>query len=313
MIPERIIGKHIGEDPGPLLICLAGVHGNEPAGVKALESVFQMLKLEYKINPGFRFQGMLLGLRGNRRALKGGDRYMREDLNRLWTTENVEKVRNTPVENLEDEDLELRELVDVIYQTIDDYQPASIVLMDIHTTSAHGGIFTLVTDDPESHRIGIELHAPVITGMLAGLEGTTLHYFVAENFGIETTGICFEAGQHEEPNSVKNAIAAIINCMRSIECVSADDVENKHDELLIRHSQNLPKVAHLIDKHNLKRHDKFFMLPGYRNFQKVEKNEVLAFDKSGAIRASEDALILMPFYQRQGEDGFFLIKLVEGF
>ena len=55
------------------------------------------------------------------------------------------------------------------------------------------------------------------------------------------------------------------------------------------------------------------MVEGYKNFQKVEEGEVLAQDKSGKIVAPEDALVLMPLYQQQGEDGFFLIKEVEGY
>ena len=34
-----LIGTHAGERPGPLLVCVGGVHGNEPAGVRALEAV----------------------------------------------------------------------------------------------------------------------------------------------------------------------------------------------------------------------------------------------------------------------------------
>ena len=37
----------------------------------------------------------------------------------------------------------------------------------------------------------------------------------------------------------------------------------------------------------------------------------IAQDKQGPIEAPEDALLLMPLYQSQGEDGFFLIKKLE--
>jgi len=50
------------------------------------------------------------------------------------------------------------------------------------------------------------------------------------------------------------------------------------------------------------------MYPDYKNFQKVSKGEVIAKDKNGEIVAPVDALILMPLYQKQGDDGFFLIK-----
>ena len=46
----------------------------------------------------------------------------------------------------------------------------------------------------------------------------------------------------------------------------------------------------------------------YRNFDKIYKGELLAHDAHGEIRALCDGLILMPLYQKQGSDGFFVIK-----
>src|SRR5690606_21737944 len=171
-----------------------------------------------------------------------------------------------------------------------------------------GGLFTICTDDPESIRIALELHAPVIKGMLYGIEGTTLHYFNNENFLRETVSVSFESGQHDDALSVNRAIAALINCMRTIGCVEAGHVENRHDSLLIEYSKGLPQVAQLVVTKRIKPEDEFRMMPNFRNFQKVKKGELLATDKSGEIYAPEDALILMPLYQQQGDDGFFLVK-----
>jgi len=46
----------------------------------------------------------------------------------------------------------------------------------------------------------------------------------------------------------------------------------------------------------------------YANFDPVTKGELLAYDRHGEIRAKFDGLILMPLYQKQGNDGFFIIK-----
>lgn len=53
------------------------------------------------------------------------------------------------------------------------------------------------------------------------------------------------------------------------------------------------------------------MLPGYENFQLVKKGEVIAEDSNGPIVVKEDGLLLMPLYQNKGEDGFFIIKVLE--
>lgn len=313
MSVNRIIGKYTGTKKGPLLIVTAGMHGNEPAGIQALELISKMLEVEPLTNPSFDFCGRFIGLRGNLQAIQAGERFIKTDLNREWTSENVNRIRNTPLELLQNEDLELYEILSVIEEELETYQPDKFVLLDLHTTTAYGGIFSIATDDPESVRIGVELHAPVIKGMLKGIDGTTLHYFNNKNFKPETVAVCFESGQHQEHLSVNRAIAAITNCMRTIGCVRAEDVENRHDALLIEYSRYLPKVADLIMCHSIKQGDEFQMMPNYKNFQKVQKGELLAHDRHGPIFAEAAGRLLMPLYQKQGNDGFFLIQAVEAF
>lgn len=308
---ERIIGKYTGVERGPLLICLAGMHGNEPAGIRALESLFQMLEVEPMVNPDFHFCGRIIGLRGNVQALRLQQRFLEKDLNRQFTPENVQRVRQLPIAQLTAEDLELRQLLEAVEEEIADYHPECLYFLDLHTTTADGGIFAITTDDETSIRIGVELHAPVITGMLKGLRGTTLHYFNTENLGVPTVAITFEAGQHDDPLSVNRAIAAIVNCLRTIDCVKAEHVENRHDQLLQDYARHLPKVAHLIKSHPIHDNDGFTMVPGYQNFQKVKKGETLAYDHNGPIIVEIDARVLMPHYQQQGNDGFFLVKEVK--
>ena len=144
--------------------------------------------------------------------------------------------------------------------------------------------------------------------MLEGLHGTTLHYFQQKNFDIPITSITFEAGQHDEPLSINRSIAAIINCMRTSENVKAEHVENQHDKLLIEHSKNLPKVCQLNYGHSILSGDGFVMVPGFKNFDFIKKGTILAHDSQGPVVAKCDGLLLMPLYQNQGNDGFFIIE-----
>jgi len=306
----RIIGRYKGRRHGDLVIAFAAMHGNEPAGVRALDMVFHMLQVEPKQNPTFDFIGQIIGIKANTRAEQVSQRFLSKDLNRQWTDENVQRVKSSAIDNLRDEDLELREIIDLLNKEIKDYQPKRLIILDLHTTTADG-IFSIATDDPESIKIAKAMHAPVITGMLSGLKGTTLHYFDTTNFSYPTIAITFEAGKHNDPLSTRRAIAATINLLRSVGCVRSEDVENRHDDLLINYSKTLPKVAELLNVHTIEPEDNFIMQPGYKNFQAIQAGELLAYDQSGPIHASDDANILMPLYQKQGEDGFFLIKVLE--
>ena len=310
---ERIIGRYVGNEKGPLLIVFGAMHGNEPAGVKALELMFKMLEVEPITNPDFNFKGCLLGLVGNVRARRKGVRFINRDLNRQWTKENIKRIENTSLELLDEEDLEIKELLEIIHDEINTYQPEKLIFLDLHTTTAYGGIFSIPQDSRESLRIALELHAPVIKGLLKRVRGTTLHYFTNENFSPDTVAVTFESGQHNEDLSVNRAIAALTNCMRTIGCVKESHVENRHDAILIEYSKGLPKIAELITIHSIRPEDEFEMAPNFKNFQKVKKGEILATDKNGEIKAKDDGLVLMPLYQKQGDDGFFLIKTLEAF
>jgi len=308
---DRLIGKYTGKERGPLLICIGAMHGNEPAGVEALQIMFQMLDMEPITNYEFEFSGRIVGFIGNLQAFKERKRFIECDLNRQLKPEIVDEVFKQDPDTLIAERKEIRELISAIKDEIADYQPDKLLIMDLHTTSSFGGIFTITTDDPKSIEIAVELHAPVIKGMLNGIQGTSLHYFNTENLGVSTIAVCFESGQHNEVLSVNRAIAAITNCMRTIGCVKAEHVENKHDFLLIEYSKNLPKVTNLLARHAINPGDDFKMIPDYKNFQIVRKGQIIAKDKHGIIEAVDDSLILMPLYQTQGEDGFFLVQKVD--
>lgn len=313
MALERLIGRFEGSEIGPLLICFGGMHGNELAGIQALELVFHLLEIEPGTNSNFRFYGNLVGLRGNLRAIELGQRFLEKDLNRQWKPEVIDRVFGNDPEQLRAEDREIFEIMTFVRKEIDRYQPEKLVILDLHTTSAYGGIFTIVNDDPESLRIGVALHAPVVKGLLRGIQGTTLHYFTDDHFPVRTIAVSFEAGQHGEVLSVNRTVAAVINCLQSIGCVDKQSVENRHDELLINFSRGLPKVTELIRTHTVADEKKFRLLPGFKNFQPVERGQLLGYDKTGEIRADEDGLLLMPKYQSQGDDGFFLIRNVNGY
>ena len=311
MNQNRLIGIHSGKEKGPLFICLGGIHGNEPAGVLALEKVFQMLEEEYVKNPQFEFKGKMLGLRGNLVALKAGVRYVDQDMNRSWGQNNIRKISNTKGQDLNAEEKEVKAIIEIVHQAIIDYQPDSVIVLDLHTTTATGGIFIIPALGEANIEFAKQFPVPVIIGALKGLEGSTMHYFTSKNLGVPTRAFTFESGQHNEPLSVNRAIAIIINCLKFIGCVKPEDVENRHNQILIKYSKDLPKITRLIDVHDITPEDQFKMKSGFTNFHPVKKGTLLAEDRNGQIHASEDGYILMPHYQEQGDEGFFLVQEIE--
>ncbi len=303
---DRKIGEYIGQEKGPLVICIGGIHGNEHAGIKALKSVLIMLQQEPLKNPNFIYKGKFIAIHGNLSAIKLKRRFIHKDLNRNFLSERLNNLSKP--EHVEDQ--EAMDIIRLVKDEIKTYGPSKLLIIDLHTTSSPGGIFTIVPEHNKSLEIAHSMHAPIIRGMAKRVKGTTMHYFTSEKLGIPTKAIVFESGQHDDPNAITLAIAAIIAALRTLGSVEPHDVESRHDQLLIDFSKNLPALASLIMKHTIEEGDGFQMNPGYLNFQEVKQGEAVASDKRGEIRVPEDGLLLMPLYQNQGEDGFFLIKKI---
>ncbi|MBK8602937.1 MAG: hypothetical protein IPN87_07540 [Saprospiraceae bacterium] len=73
------------------------------------------------------------------------------------------------------------------------------VILDLHTTSASGGIYTIVPEHPLAIKFALGIKAPVVLGFLEGLKGTTCIILLLK-FSRGDHSICFEAGQHEDQN-----------------------------------------------------------------------------------------------------------------
>ena len=300
----RVIGHYIGEERGPLVVAIGGIHGNEPAGVMALEQLFELLREEPLINPGFTFRGELLALRGNLAALRTGHRYIDTDLNRIWNPGSQREADTS-------EDRELTELLAAIAHALDETPASELIMLDLHTTTAEGGVFAVTGDDRPSLLLATELGVPVIKGMLSNLQGTTLSYFRGGEFDFErpSRAVTFEAGSHTDPASVERALAATVNLLRSVGCVRTEDVSTHHEEALRRAAAGAPPLLELVYVHRIDRADReaFLMRPGFENFQPIAEGTLLADDANGPIAAPCDGYLLMPLYQSQGEEGFFIV------
>ena len=111
---DRVLGRIRGPERGPTLLCIGGLHGNEPAGVRALEKV--LVKLEPR---GRLVSGEFVALAGNCAALAVGHRFMDRDLNRAWTPERIWRLCNRGAVRGEAEDREQIELLDAIEEVVE--------------------------------------------------------------------------------------------------------------------------------------------------------------------------------------------------
>ncbi len=295
----RLQCRHRGAGPGPTLVVVGGLHGNEPAGLAAARTVVADLA---KSNPDFR--GEIIVLAGNLRALERQVRYQHRDLNRVWTPERIREIRGTgAVAGGNPEDLEQRELLEEIDRILHDLEGEAYFL-DLHTSSAQGCPFLTVGDTLRNRRFAMKFPLPLILGLEEQLEGSLLEYL--NNRGMITLGV--EAGQHDAPSSVDHFIAAVWIGMVAAGMLREDLAPDIHDHraLLANAAAGMPRVVEVRFRFAIMPADHFRMQPGYANFRKVQKGELLAVDRDGEIKAILDGMVLLPLYQGQGDDGFFL-------
>lgn len=302
-LPPRLLGRHEGAAPGPTLIIVGGLHGNEPAGILGLERLFKRLEdLQIKLP-----RGRLVGLSGNRKALVAGKRFLKDDLNRHWQPARVEKLRRT-TDPLESEDEELRQLdAEISNLCLEAWEDFPVYLLDIHTTSGDGGAFANLEDSLPNRPFAFALPVPVVLGLEEELSGTLTSYWGDQ--GLVTVG--FEAGQHQEPEAADRALASMWIALEAAGLLDAGHPEcEAARQSLEQEHEHLPDVVEVRYRHHIEPEDGFSMNPGYTNFQTIEANQPLAMDRGGPVLAPLGGRILMPLYQKLGDDGFFITRAV---
>ena len=301
----HLIAAIRGMQPGPTLIIVGSIHGNEPAGVLAAERVRLRMQQRKAV-----LRGEVVLLRGNTRALEQRVRYIDADLNRQWTIQNVraaELERRAIPENSE-----LREQSEVlaIVKEVISRARGEIYFLDLHTTSAHGQPFATVGDTLRNRRFALTFPLTIVLGLEEQIDGTMLEYM--NNLGVITMGV--EAGQHEAMTSVDHHEAVIWNASVSTGIFLRQDVpELDQSRSVLKRASGGRRVVEVRHRHAIVPEDHFKMQPGFKNFQAVRFGQVLAQDRTGDIKAREKGLILLPLYQPLGDDGFFLGRDVKRF
>ena len=204
----------------------------------------------------------------------------------------------------------MRVLDTEIHRALDEARAAgqAVYLLDLHTTSAGGGAFCVLEDTLPTRRFARALEAPLVLGLEEELSGTLTHWLAGR--GVFTVG--FEAGQHEDPAAVERAEAAVWLALEGIGCLPSGSrpEPTAARRRLAAERRDLPRVVEVRYRRPVAPEDGFVMAPGYANFSRVRKGQALAVDHAGAVTAPERGLLLMPLYQRQGEDGFFIVRKV---
>lgn len=300
---DHNIASFIGDAAGPTLIAVGGLHGNESAGVAALRNVASKLRDQSHV-----LRGRVVFLSGNTRALIEGKRFVEHDLNRAWTPSAMSKVGSQELLQTS-EGIELTEL-DSILDSILITAKDEVYVLDLHSTSADGMPFATVGDTLRNRKFAQQFPVAILLGIEEQLEGTMLEYL--NNLGAVTLG--FEGGQHYSEKTVKNHEALVWLALVNSGILTEKDIPEINEKYRRLDSAAIgSRVFEIRYRHAVKPEDDFIMDAGFNNFDPIKKGQPLAADRNGRVLAGENGVLLMPLYQKLGEDGFFTGRRISPF
>ena len=301
---DGLIGWVKGDTEGPLLLCVGGLHGNEPSGVGALEELVGLVESRRHL-----LMGDFVAVAGNLQALAAGRRFMSYDLNRAWTASRIaearDRIRAANGRPAAPEDVELVRILSVLDE-VASRRRGPVWFLDLHTTSGGGGAFTTSADEPRHKRFAMSIPAPLILRLDEHLEGTLNSYLQRLGY---TTAV-FECGQHEEAESRVRAASAVWLAIRAAGLLADRDAPEARSSYrrLEQAYRHLPRILEMRYRHPVEEEDRYTTRPGFRNFQPVRASDVIGDDHRGEVMAPKGGRILMPLYQELGEDGFFVVR-----
>ncbi len=287
-----------GNKAGPVMILFAGIHGNEQAGVKALENVLK------GIDPDD-IKGNIYAIYGNLKALTKNKRFLDFDLNRMWTSARMEKRSFEKDKYAEDQ--EQNEINKILNQIIKKHN-SPLYFIDLHTTSSDSLPFITINDSLINRRFSKIFPVPVILGIEEYLEGPLLSYI--NKLGYVSLG--FESGQHTSKEAIINARSFVKLALHFSEIIKFGDIENEFQKLQ-KAAESNSKIYEIIYRYNIKREEHFKMKSGFSSFELLEKGTLLASSDEKDIYLEKKATLFMPLYQKKGVDGYFLIRKIEPF
>ncbi len=294
-----------GDLPGPTTVFIACMHGNEPAALQALQRVRAQLE-----RADIPVAGRVVALRGNVSACEVSQRFIDDDLNRLFRfTPGPRPQLHLAADPDSAEYAEAADLLAALQAIIDGRDEGqSVHVIDLHTFSGKGAPFIVLSDTLRNRRLAKCWPLPMVLGLAELLEGTLIDYLTACGC------VCavVETGQHDDPRSIDLHEAVIRSVLAHVG--HADMPDRALDTAALeRASERAPAVVDVQDRYGIAPGELFGMCPGFANFDRVRRGQHLADSNGKPVFAKRDGRMLLPLYQEQGDDGYFIARRIGRF
>lgn len=248
--------KLSGEQPGPTVAVFAGVHGNETAGVYALQEIIPKLQL---------LRGNVIFVYANPPAIEANVRMHEKNLNRCFIA---------GIEGNSYEEVRARELMKIL----DECE----ALLDIHMFSDPDGEPFVICEENALEIAKLFDVTIASTNWSETEPGGTDSYMYANG----KIGICIECGPISKASEYKDfAINTVYQFLHYFDLLPFDVSVSTQPKRII-------KAQNRVVKDNKKLH----LEDGFHNFDRLKEGQVIATDGNRIFRASDGECIIFPRY-----------------
>ena len=269
-------------EQGPTVTILGGVHGDEKTGIHIVNSLVEQ---GVDIEAGTVY--VALGNVAAMQCVDGPKRHTGVNMNRVFRDLNDEEKKLDPAQ-FPYELLRTQELNKVL--------GSSDGLLDLHDFSDPNGPIFLISDLGNGLKVATAIGAPVISTGWDILQPGGSDGYMAR---LGRVGLCYELGHKDKPRA--NAARGFGAADRFLQQMGLKEIT---DEPLDAGTE--PRFIH-VDSQHIRQGNKFNLAGGFRTFQQVAPNQLIATDDGHEIRARhEGQIIVFPEVPPIGEEAFIL-------
>ncbi len=262
--------KKSGKTPGKKIAIFAGIHGNEKAGVLALEKLIKNIKIE---------KGEVYFVYANPGAILKNVRYVEKNLNRCF-------LRNSEGDTYEE--IRARELMNILDECD--------VLLDLHASNNKNSTPFIICEEEYCDIVKI-FDFNIISSGWVGIEpGATDGYMHNQS----KVGICLECGSvYESEENQDLAYKSALQFLKYFGAISKEIEFNKKEKRIIRVFEAVKKKT-----------ENFSFVKDFADFEKLEESKVFAQDGDKEYIAKKNECIIFPNSNKKiGEEVFILGKI----
>lgn len=269
---ERNVYEIKGKYPGKNIAVFAGVHGNERAGIIALNRIMKTIKVE---------KGIVYFVFANPEAIKNNVRQINKNLNRCFLKNNKEKSK---------EDRRARELMEILDKCD--------ALLDLHASTSKKSIPFIICEKNYFY-LARKMDFGIVSFGWNEIEpGATDGYM--HEWG--KPALCLECGSvFGLKKNTQLAEKSTYQFLQHFGCI-------KKNVSIKKRKQKIIKVVEAVKKKT----KKFYFHKKFNDFEKLKNGEIIAMDGRKKYTAGKNELIIFPNAKSPvGSEAFIIGKEIK--